>query len=204
MYVSSSRRHLRRAGPPDPIQTETQSNSAGTTGSGSEPWSPAQPTPPTAQSTEFHTFPVSPESATDGGFSPAGSAPTATAAARRESVESRTGAVPQTPISTPTERNGSAGEWGSIDELLAAARSGRWSPKSPRWRLGRSGSSRNMVGVEEREGEAGGGGSGARGVVVRSHGAGGDGWPRPWWKYLWIVGTLVLLMLSVPGLRVAF
>lgn len=191
MYVSSSRRHQRRAGPPDPIQTETQSNSAGTTGSGSEPWSPAQPTPPTAQSTEFHTFPVSPESATDGGFSPAGSA------ARRESVESRTGAVPQTPVSTPTsERNGGAGEWGSIDELLAAARSGRWSPKSPRWRLGRSGSSRNMVGVEEREGEAG--------VVVRSHGAGGDGWPRPWWKYLWIVGTLVLLMLSVPGLRVAF
>ncbi|WQF75079.1 hypothetical protein CDEST_00093 [Colletotrichum destructivum] len=122
MYVSTPRR--RRAGPPIPIRVRRHANSPIFAGRSPVPWSPAQPTPPSGRSADFQPFPVSPESTTttdsDGDLSPSCFTPPVQTpwlastfsehgragtgdGSRRESVESRTGGVPETPMSTPVD-----------------------------------------------------------------------------------------------------
>ncbi|GKT54288.1 hypothetical protein ColTof4_06433 [Colletotrichum tofieldiae] len=118
MYVSSPRR--RRANPLSPIRIRRHANSPVCAGRSPVPWSPAQPTPPSGRSADFQPFPVSPESMTAGSerepspseFMASTPTPWPTgilagygraegSSSRRESIESRTGGVPETPVSTP-------------------------------------------------------------------------------------------------------
>ncbi|TQN74494.1 hypothetical protein CSHISOI_00997 [Colletotrichum shisoi] len=164
MYVSAPRR--RRAGPPIPIRVRRHANSPVFAGRSPIPWSPAQPTPPSGRSADFQPFPVSPESTTttdsDGDLSPScftppvqtpwpasassehGRAGTGdgSGSGRRESVESRTGGVPETPMSTPVD--------GPLPAVIAmtmrmerphgvvAVAPSKFAglPRSPRWRDG--------------------------------------------------------------------
>lgn len=166
MYVSAPRR--RRAGPPIPIRVRRHANSPIFAGRSPVPWSPAQPTPPSGRSADFQPFPVSPESTTttdsDGDLSPSCFTPPVqtpwpastslehgragagagdgSGSDRRESVESRTGGVPETPTSTPVDRPLLAGiamtmRMDRPEEVVAVAPSKfAGLPRSPRWRGG--------------------------------------------------------------------
>ncbi|KAK1597099.1 uncharacterized protein LY79DRAFT_542157 [Colletotrichum navitas] len=171
MQISPPRH--RRGGAPNPIRIRRQSNSPLFAGRSPAPWSPAQPTPLSGRSTNFPPFPVSPVSMTtdcEREMSPSDMMPppprpteylagygwAGDSGGRRESVESRTGGVPGTPLSTPVDASSSAGfamamrgRREAMRELMGTGECVT-SPRSPRWRGGGWRSLRRMPNLASR------------------------------------------------------
>ncbi|KAK1970137.1 hypothetical protein LY78DRAFT_281193 [Colletotrichum sublineola] len=171
MHVSSPRH--RRGGAPNPIRIRRQSNSPLFAGRSPAPWSPAQPTPVSDGTINSPAFPVSPVSTTtdcERELSPSDVTPPTPrltghlagyvwaegSGKRRESVESRTGGVPETPVTTPMDVFWPAGLATAMRERREAMREliGKGecvtSPRSPRWRDGGWRSLRRMSNFESR------------------------------------------------------
>ncbi|KAK1995713.1 hypothetical protein LX36DRAFT_150899 [Colletotrichum falcatum] len=160
MHVSSPRH--RRGGAPNPIRTRRQSTSPLFAGRSPAPWSPAQPNPLSERTANSPPFPVSPESATtdfERERSPGLTHPRLRLleylsgpgwaeyrASRRESVESRTGGVPETPVGTPADASLPA----MVMRELMWPGEPITSPRSPVWRGGRWRSFRGMPNLEGR------------------------------------------------------
>ncbi|EFQ35406.1 hypothetical protein CGRA01v4_06227 [Colletotrichum graminicola] len=157
MQISSPRH--RRGGAPNPIRIRRQSNSPLFAGRSPAPWSPMQPDPLSGRSTNFSPFTVSPVSMTtdcERELSPSDVTPLTPrlteylagygwaedGGSRRESVESRTGGVPETPLSTPVDAFSPTGftmamrgRREAMRELMGTGESVT-SPRSPGWRGG--------------------------------------------------------------------
>ncbi|KAK2056816.1 hypothetical protein LY76DRAFT_636927 [Colletotrichum caudatum] len=171
MHISSPRH--RRGDAPNPIRTWRQSNSPLFDGRSPAPWSPVQPTPLSGRTMNFSPFPVSPVSMMsdcERELSPSDITPPTPrltgylagygwaedSSRRRESVESRTGCVPETPASTPAGAFFPAGfamamiERREAMEKLMGTDECVTSPRSLGWRGGGWRSLRRMPNLASR------------------------------------------------------
>ncbi|KAK2039139.1 hypothetical protein LZ31DRAFT_532074 [Colletotrichum somersetense] len=163
----------RRGGAPTPIRIRRQSNSPLFAGRSPALWSPVQPTPLSGRTINFSPFPVSPVSMTtdrERELSPSDITPptprltgylaghgwAVDSSSRRESVESRTGCVPETPVSTLAGAFFPAGFAMAMMERMEAMRelmgTGECvtSPRSLGWRSGGWRSFRRMPNLASR------------------------------------------------------